>query len=120
VASRANGVVTVRNNLAVSYPSTVYYYEPYSTYPPFYSYWDAYRPYHYSTWSSTSDAEINADIHDEMWCSPFVSADQVTVKVENRVATLTGTVDSWPEYRAATENAYEGGAWSVINNLKVK
>ena len=57
VASRANGVVTVRNNLAVSDPSLVYYYEPYSTYPPFYSYWDAYRPYHYSTWSSTSDAD---------------------------------------------------------------
>ncbi len=120
VASRANGVVTVKNNLTVSYPSTVYYYEPYSNYTPFYSYWDAYRPYDYSTWSSTSDAEMKDDIHDQMWWSPFVSADEVTVKVENSVATLTGTVDSWSEYRSATENAYDGGARFVINNLKVK
>jgi len=42
------------------------------------------------------------------------------VKVENGVATLTGTVDSWSEYRAATENAYEGGASSVKNELKIK
>ena len=33
--------------------------------------------------------------------------------------TLTGTVDSWGEYSAATDNAYEGGAVHVDNDLVV-
>jgi len=36
------------------------------------------------------------------------------------VAELTGTVDSWSERDAATDNAYEGGAVSVDNDLEVE
>jgi hypothetical protein len=40
--------------------------------------------------------------------------------VDDGVATLTGTVDSWSEYDAAVNNAYEGGAVYVDNELLVK
>jgi osmotically-inducible protein OsmY len=40
--------------------------------------------------------------------------------VTDGVATLTGTVDSWAERRAATDNAYEGGAVWVENELWVE
>jgi osmotically-inducible protein OsmY len=63
------------------------------------------------------DGEIKEEIKDELFWSPFVDADQVFVRVEEGVATLTGTVDSWTEYNAATENAYEGGATKVNNQL---
>ena len=39
--------------------------------------------------------------------------------VDDGVATLTGTVEDWSEYRAATENAIEGGAVAVDNDLLV-
>jgi hypothetical protein len=40
--------------------------------------------------------------------------------VQRGVATLTGTVGSWSESNAAANNAYEGGAVYVDNELKVK
>ncbi len=33
---------------------------------------------------------------------------------------LEGEVDSWSEFSSATENAYEGGAAWVINNITVE
>ena len=44
----------------------------------------------------------------------------MTVSVQDGVATLTGIVDSWSELRAATENAFEGGAVRVENKMLVK
>jgi osmotically-inducible protein OsmY len=41
------------------------------------------------------------------------------VAVDNGVAVLTGTVDTWSERQAAAENARQGGAIMVDNNLKV-
>lgn len=41
------------------------------------------------------------------------------VSVEDGVATLTGAVDSWTEYNAARENAFQGGAVTVITKLRV-
>gem|GEM_PF-7086414 len=35
-------------------------------------------------------------------------------------ATLTGVVETWREYHAAEENAYEGGALYVSNRLQVQ
>jgi osmotically-inducible protein OsmY len=67
-----------------------------------------------------TDWEIRRNIHDELWWSPFVDADQVQVSVRDGVATLTGTVDSYLERGAAVENAYEGGAREVKNHLKVE
>jgi hypothetical protein len=43
-----------------------------------------------------------------------------TVGGEDRVTTLTGTVSPWSEHRAAAANAYEGGAYQLESELKVK
>ena len=67
-----------------------------------------------------SDSEIVSEIESELWWSPFVDSDQVEVSVDNGVATLTGSVDSWAERNAATDNAYEGGATLVDNDLVVR
>ena len=48
-----------------------------------------------------------------------MDSDEVNVRVEKSGATLTGTVDSLAEKRAAEENAYEGGAAEVHNRLKI-
>ena len=114
VAYRLNGVVSVKNNLDVNYPTITYHnlrWDPYYTYNPYYSDWTriAFR----------SDTEIKDEIEDELFWSPFVDADEVQVTVDSGTATLTGTVDDWNEYFAAAENAREGGAVSVVNRLKV-
>jgi osmotically-inducible protein OsmY len=70
-------------------------------------------------WTWRDDWEIRQDIESELWWSPFVDSDQVTVAVDDGVATLTGTVDSWQERSAAAENAREGGAKRVRNRLRV-
>ena len=44
----------------------------------------------------------------------------IDVSVKTGVATLEGTVDSISERQAATENAYEGGATWVENELEVE
>jgi osmotically-inducible protein OsmY len=49
-----------------------------------------------------------------------VDRDEVTVTVDDGVAELTGTVETWNERRAAEENAYEGGAVTVDNDLGVE
>lgn len=66
-----------------------------------------------------SDEEIKKDIKSQIWWSPFVDHEEVTVNVKNGKATLHGTVDSWNEENAAIENAYEGGAVAVLSNLKI-
>jgi osmotically-inducible protein OsmY len=66
------------------------------------------------------DEELKERIERQLFWSPFVSAGEVTVTVENGVATLSGQVDSWSEVQAATENALQGGARRVINDLKVR
>jgi osmotically-inducible protein OsmY len=71
-------------------------------------------------WPYRADFEIERDIGSQLFWSPFVDSDDITVTVEDGVALLTGTVDEWSEYSAATENAYEGGARSVKNHLKVR
>lgn len=70
--------------------------------------------------SLVSDLAIEDEIEDEMFWSPFVDSDRVDVEVQDGVASLSGTVDSWREYRKAEENAYEGGAVVVDNNLVVE
>jgi len=80
--------------------------------------YDWYRPEY--SYPAKSDAEIKEQINDELFWSPFVDADQVHVTVDQRKATLTGTVDSWAESNNAQENAYEGGAVYVDNDLIVK
>lgn len=118
VASRVPGVISVRNNIDVEYDDPMTVYDPYvdSFYYPY-----GYGWYEDRTQRTTlrSDAAIKEDIEDELFWSPFVDADDVFVTVEDGVASLTGTVDSWAEERAAIENAYEGGATIVDNDLVV-
>jgi osmotically-inducible protein OsmY len=71
-------------------------------------------------WSWRDDWEIRQDIASELSWSPFVDRDQVTVSVDDGVATLTGTVDNWHERSTAESNAWEGGAKDVRNRLRVR
>lgn len=116
-AARVVGVEAVINNLDVDKGAHPLAYDPYLFDYYFYDYdWYDYEPYR----SFKADREIKEEIDDELFWSPFVDSDDVAVAVEDGVATLTGTVDSWSEFRAATENAYEGGAVWVDNDLQVK
>jgi osmotically-inducible protein OsmY len=72
------------------------------------------------TWTPKDDWEIKKDIEDELWWSPFVDEDDVAVTVKDGTVTLIGVVDSLRARRVATENAYEGGAKHVRNELKVR
>jgi osmotically-inducible protein OsmY len=117
VVSKVNGVVFVDNNLMVQDDYDHYVYDPYVDKWYLYDYdW-----YHYSPFYTTkSDLRIEMDINDELFWSPFVDANDVEVDVNGGKATLTGTVNSWTEYNAAEDNAYEGGAVIVDNDLIVK
>ncbi len=117
VASEIKGVVDVENNLVVENVYDPYIYDPYLDDWYIYDYdWYQYQPGK----TMASDSEIRDEINDEMWWSPFVDSDQVNVSVENGVATLTGKVDSWSEYYAANENALEGGATWVVNEMEIR
>jgi osmotically-inducible protein OsmY len=115
-ASLAPGVVAVRNDLVVDVDTVAMTYDPYLGDFPITAYdWYQFEPYR----TVVSDARILRQIRNELWWSPFVDADEVAVTVSDGVATLTGTVDSFAEMSAATENAYEGGATWVDNDLEV-
>jgi len=115
VASRVMGVLEVDNHLNVSEPEVYIddpyvddaYVDPYDTFAP-----DQLTP-------TRTDARIKESIQEELWWSPFVDSDDITVSVDDGAATLTGTVETWDERQAALENAYEGGAVTIDNDLVV-
>jgi len=113
IASRVNGVITVNNYIVVSAIADRYLNE-----------WrygrDVGHPYGPPVRRLQTDADIKEEIEDEFFWSPFVNGDTIDVSVKSGTATLTGTVGSWTEYNAASDNAYEGGAAVVDNQLKVK
>jgi len=113
LASKATGVTRVRNRLSVDYEIASR--EPYygSDFPTMSAIIDRMPP-------GRTDREIHDEIHEELVWSPFVDAEQVDIDVQNGQVTLTGTVETWREYYAAEENAYEGGALTVSNELEVK
>jgi len=109
------GVSEVHNRLAVE-ASEIMTYSPYVD--PWYTYdydWYAYPDY----LPVKTDATIRAEINEEMFWSPFVDGGDITVTVDEGIATLTGNVDSYFEYSSAVENALEGGAVGVDNELIV-
>lgn len=68
-----------------------------------------------------SPQDIKADIDDRLYWDATVERDRVKVAVApDRVATLSGTLDSWSEIRAAVEDATLGGASRVINVLQIR
>jgi len=113
LAYAIQGVVHVSNDISVIRTAEPLTYNPYV---------DDWYPYDYD-WhrlraeTKKSDLAIRQDIERELWWSPFVDANQVVVEVDGGVATLTGAVDSPAERRTATENALEGGALKVVNEL---
>ena len=105
----------VRNHLAISHPSVLIG-------NPCLDDWSIYDFVWYPgpVASNKSDAEIRKDIEEEFLWSPYVDGEDVKDSVEAGVATLTGSVDSLRESSAARENAFEGGAIAVINELQLK
>lgn len=115
-AGNVKGVVAVVNNLDVRRDDKPYAYDPYLGDPYVYDFdWYTYQP----RLTFKSDTKIKEDIESELWWSPFVNSDEITVTVDNGVATLEGSVETWAEFSAARENAFEGGATWVINDLSV-
>jgi osmotically-inducible protein OsmY len=117
VASNVDGVVAVHNRLDVEAEYDTYAYDPYVD--PWYLYdydWNGYREDYETT---KSDWRIKEDIETELFWSPFVDSDEVTVTVDDGEAMLTGSVDTMSERAAAAKNAYDGGATSVDNDLMV-
>jgi osmotically-inducible protein OsmY len=71
-------------------------------------------------WIHKSDVAIKQDIMDQYDWSPYVDPDDITVKVNEGIVTLTGKVDTWKERKSAEKNAYQGGAKDVQNDLLIK
>jgi osmotically-inducible protein OsmY len=66
-------------------------------------------------------AEVRERITDRLYWDPMVERERVTVAVgPDGVATLTGTLGSWSEVRAATDDALRGGAKRVVNLLALR
>lgn len=91
IAGRVKGVVRVFNNIDTEY-----------------------------TWKWKPDWQIREDVKDELFWSPFVDEEEVSVTVKDGVVTLTGMVDTYGELLSAKDNAYEGGAKDVMNELTVR
>ena len=70
--------------------------------------------------SSDQDERMQKEIEKQLFWSPFVDSGKISVSVTDGIATLTGSVNSRSEYRAAEENAWQGGAVGVINKLDIE
>jgi osmotically-inducible protein OsmY len=117
LAATAVGVSEVNNNIVVEDAGQAWTHDPYVDEYDLEGYdWQAAEE---DLTTRKNDWEIYEDIRDELWWSPFVDSDEVAVSIEDGVATLTGTVDTWSEREAAQENAIEGGAIAVDNDLSV-
>ncbi len=109
VASRIPGVIAIDNNLKVSH-----YFNPYSNFYYKYDYPVIEAPH------LLPDEKIKENIEREFWRSPFVNSDEINIKVKNGHVILTGTVETALEKKAAEKNAYEGGAFTVENDIIVR
>ena len=117
VAAGVRGVREVNNRLTVTDSAQRLTFDPYVDTWSIYDY-DWYTPAPVTT--PRLDRAIIDEIEQELAWSPFVDANQVDVAVHQGVATLTGRVDSVAERQAAAENAFEGGAIAVDNQLQLK
>lgn len=114
VVSSIRGVKQVKNNIGVM-DTSVLYYSPY-VYPTLLPSENGLTAF--ST-TPAADDEIEQDIEDQLYWSPFVDSDDVSVEVTSGVATLTGTAEDYSERRDATKNAFDGGAIAVDNDLVI-
>ncbi len=67
-----------------------------------------------------SDIDLRSDIHDALLLDPATDSYEIDVSVINQIATLTGKVESWQEWRLAEKTA-KGvkGLKSVNNEIEV-
>jgi osmotically-inducible protein OsmY len=117
ITSRIVGVVSVDNNLVVDDAAGVMVYDPHvdvDWYIPEFA-WYSYPDLN----TTATDWEILEDVQDELFWSPFVESEDISVTVDNGVVNLTGTVDTWAERQTAEANALEAGAVAVDNDLVV-
>jgi osmotically-inducible protein OsmY len=117
LAANVKGVVSVENNLEVADTTEPYLSDPYTDDWIFY---DGERYDYQPPLTFKSDGEIKSEIESELFWSPFVDEDRITVEVENGIATLSGTVDSKAERSTAEANAFDGGAVLVNNDLEIE
>jgi len=66
---------------------------------------------------TASDSDIRTAIKDELFWSPYVDSDRITVTVANGRAFLKGEVANRFVGRIAVQNAFEGGAQTVQARL---
>lgn len=69
--------------------------------------------------SDITDKELRQSIENEYYWDVMLEGDQFDISVENGVASIEGKVESWEEYNAAIENAFEGGAYIVKSKINV-
>ena len=71
--------------------------------------------------ATIDDKTIKRDIESALFYDSWVNSHDVNVEVDNGVVTLTGTVDSSFEKRAAGDDAWEvPGVQDVRNEIKIK
>ena len=125
IASRTKGVVQVQNYLKIEPDYSTGYFD----WPDIASYdyglanyiQPPYRvPGTIEPQMYLSDEQIKKDIEKNFFWSPFVARDDITVAVNEGVATLTGTVGTWIGWREADKDAHKSGAIKVVNRIKVK
>jgi osmotically-inducible protein OsmY len=109
IASAVTGVVDIANKIEV----TKGIHMPYAFNPETPEYPIIKKPV------IKSDEQIKEDVAYQLWWSPFVDRNQITLQVNNGKVTLQGTVNTAFEMDQAVRNAYEGGAFEVDNQLKV-
>ncbi len=118
VVEGINGVQSVSNALTVANPATLLETNRYDS-SDLTNLEDT-RWYQYDANPRLGDQAIVANIRRELFWSPFVDRDDIRVYVDDGVATLAGTVQDTSEMLSAVENAFEGGASAVDNELRVK
>ncbi len=121
LAYAAKGVKEVKNQIDAADKESIVIQNPYvDSYDTYiwhgFPYYPTTLPFNNPT---KRDPEIARNITWEFFWSPYVDAEDITIEVYRGVAKLKGDVESLREKNAATENAMEGGAVSVENDLVV-
>lgn len=117
VASRAPGVKNIQNRITVLNRNRPLTYSPYVG-PLYRAMYD--WPKLERVPPIVTDQQIKENIENEFFWSPFVDGGDIKIEVEDGDVTLKGAVDTLGERQAATENAYQGGAVQVHNQLDIE
>lgn len=115
IVATATGVRDIRNRIRVL--------ARHATFDPYVDDWEPTRPVHAATRVRGPDEDDRAlvrKVHAELLWSPFVNAHLISVRAEDGVVTLTGSVSGLAERLRAREEAYEAGADLVHDKLKVR